>query len=65
MVCYFLVEIRLASFIWKFYGNHSWRKGILTWLMNNMYNPPSQVSADLQAGHFPDRMKEMYYKFAD
>jgi hypothetical protein len=56
---------RLASFIWKFYGNHRWRKGILTWLMNNTYNPPSQVSSDLRAGHFPDGMKETYYKFAD
>jgi hypothetical protein len=39
------------------------RKGILTWLMHNTYNPPSQVSADLRAGHFPDGMKETYYKY--
>jgi hypothetical protein len=55
--------IQLVSYNWDFYSNHSWRKGILTWLINDTLSPPSQISVSIRAGHLPEGMNDTYYKF--
>ena len=45
------------------YGNHSWRKGILTWILD-VADGIIQRALDCRAGHYSGgSIKEAYYKF--